>query len=581
MQVIKLLDLLEINAPVGRIMKPDRIVVFYGTNTGTAEEYAERLAQSILKTGYENVTLWNCLERDLAELSSNTLILGIISTAGTGNMPSSFVKSWNTLKKRTMPSLNRLKFALFGLGDGNYGENFCKAGRLLHSRLKQLGAQPIVPLGVGDVQAPEGHDNAFLPWLKMLLNSLELKEDSIICLRPSVLVKEVAKNSVSKNREDDNARVTLCERITHESHFQDVRKVSFRLDPKISFSPGDVAVIKPKNDPEAVRLAKTILSNLVSDYPQNDEAYLALLPNRPDAKIKHETCLALSELLSDVLDLNRPPPQHKLAYLQNFVGNKPDDMYSKKLKELGTDLDLYNLYVWRPKRTILEVLKDFSPVLSFTVSDLFDIFTVIQARHFSIASSPTEPYVSLCVARVQYKTNIVDKERVGLGSRYLCDLKNGTSLSVGIVGGSIALPNLIPPDAHFIFLCSGTGIAPIRSMLIWLRDTHTHILNQCWLIQGCRYIDKDALFHQELSALNLHRYTLKGSRDAKPVQYLQHMILENKKELAEWILHKNAHVTLSGHNRLPSLIREALQGFLPAGHVRDMERHGRFQHETW
>ena len=61
-------------------------------------------------------------------------------------------------------------------------------------------------------------------------------------------------------------------------------------------------------------------------------------------------------------------------------------MYKEKFSELINDTDLYLEYVWRPRRTTMEVLTDFANVLEFSINDLFDMFPQMKPRQFSIAS---------------------------------------------------------------------------------------------------------------------------------------------------------------------------------------------------
>lgn len=58
-----------------------------------------------------------------------------------------------------------------GLGDSSYAKyNF--AAKRLHKRLLQLGAQMMIPLGLGDDQHDLGYDAAVDPWIDTLWNEL-------------------------------------------------------------------------------------------------------------------------------------------------------------------------------------------------------------------------------------------------------------------------------------------------------------------------------------------------------------------------------------------------------------------------
>src|ERR1700674_4993371 len=77
-------------------------------------------------------------------------------------------------------------------------------------------------------------------------------------------------------------------------------------------------------------------------------------------------------------------------------------------------------------------------------------------RAYSIASPPAEDNrFALCLNRVQE----------GFMSNFLCDMKEGDEISCqGPFGDFI----LRPPLRDTIFIATGTGIAPLRSMLHWL-----------------------------------------------------------------------------------------------------------------
>jgi ferredoxin-NADP reductase len=110
-------------------------------------------------------------------------------------------------------------------------------------------------------------------------------------------------------------------------------------------------------------------------------------------------------------------------------------------------------------------------------------------RAYSIASSPSENNrFALCLNRVQD----------GFMSNFLCDMKEGDEIRCqGPFGDFI----LRPPLRDTIFIATGTGIAPFRSMLHWLlADPTRHQNKQLWLVFGNR-TEKDIYYHDEFLAL--------------------------------------------------------------------------------
>jgi len=110
-------------------------------------------------------------------------------------------------------------------------------------------------------------------------------------------------------------------------------------------------------------------------------------------------------------------------------------------------------------------------------------------RAYSIASPPDEgSRFALCLNRVQD----------GFMSNFLCDMKEGNEISAqGPFGDFI----LRPPMRDTIFIATGTGIAPFRSMLHWLlADPSRHENRQLWLLFGSRS-EQDIYYHQEFLRL--------------------------------------------------------------------------------
>jgi ferredoxin-NADP reductase len=110
-------------------------------------------------------------------------------------------------------------------------------------------------------------------------------------------------------------------------------------------------------------------------------------------------------------------------------------------------------------------------------------------RAYSIASAPSENgHFAFCLNRVQD----------GFMSNHLCSLNEGATIAFqGPFGDFI----LRPPLRDTVFIATGTGIAPFRSMLHWLlaeRDRHRG--HQFWLLFGARR-EQDIYYREEFENL--------------------------------------------------------------------------------
>jgi CDP-4-dehydro-6-deoxyglucose reductase len=113
-------------------------------------------------------------------------------------------------------------------------------------------------------------------------------------------------------------------------------------------------------------------------------------------------------------------------------------------------------------------------------------------RSYSIASAPTgQPMFELCISRLPGGR---------AGKYFFDDVEVGTPLKMKKPGGTFILP---PPEKAptLVLICTGTGIAPFRSMIQHI-DAH-HLwpgYQKVHLIFGCRHVE-DILFFDEWQQL--------------------------------------------------------------------------------
>ena len=109
-------------------------------------------------------------------------------------------------------------------------------------------------------------------------------------------------------------------------------------------------------------------------------------------------------------------------------------------------------------------------------------------RHYSIASPPDGNEIEIVVVRVEG----------GEGTRYLFEeVKEGTRVPLRGPLGKFTLPEKL--DRDICFVCTGTGVAPFRSMLwhIYRKDIPHQNL---YLVFGTRYMH-EILYYEEFRKL--------------------------------------------------------------------------------
>jgi ferredoxin-NADP reductase len=173
-------------------------------------------------------------------------------------------------------------------------------------------------------------------------------------------------------------------------------------------------------------------------------------------------------------------------------------------------------------------------------------------RAYSIASPPRGNQFALCLNRVQD----------GYMSNYLCSMREGEEISFqGPFGDFI----LHPPMRDTIFIATGTGIAPFRSMLHWLFEKSApprHENRGLWLLFGVR-TQSDLYYDDEFKMLavehsNFH-YVPTLSRADDSWRGERGYVQEHVKEIVA--ARSDMHAYICGLDRMVSANRELLKSF--------------------
>lgn len=579
-------------------MDQRRLLILYGSQTGTAQDTAERIGRE----GYRRLFSPVVLPMDdypKSDFIKESLVVVVCATTGQGEEPDNMKQFWRFLLRKNLPSnsLTGMKYAVVGLGDSSY-QKFNFVAKKLHRRLSQLGATSILPLALADDQHDLGADAVINPWLVSLWETLV----GIYPLPPNVKIKD-SELLPSKfmvrftDREDDgidglnittrNVLVKLIanEKVTAADHFQDVRLLKFdNVDAKLVYKPGDVLMVQPSNMRDSIDEFVRLL-NL------EPERRIVLTSNDSNVPVPEffKTPRTVRECVERFLDIDSVPRRYFFELLSYFTTSELEKDKLLEFCSASGQQDMYD-YCIRPKRTIVETLQDFPVARGNVPFDyLFDLVPQIKPRAFSIASSraahPDE--IQLLVAVVSYTTRL-KKPRRGLCSTWLSQLGVGDHVPVWIRGGSIRFPS---SSAPVVMVGPGTGVAPFRSYVSQRAESR---IGGNVLVFGCRSKKKDFYFEDEWSQLeerNLVRLITAFSRDQEDKVYVQHRLIENA-DLVWNLLNQNAYFFIAGNaKQMPLDVMQSLKEIIRTqgdkteneaeSFVKELERTQRLQTETW
>jgi sulfite reductase (NADPH) flavoprotein alpha-component len=506
------------------VVAPSAWLIFYATETGNSRRVAESLAERSREAGLA-VELHDLRDYRPKTLSKVENALFVVATHGIGEAPDGsemFFEYWFSDKA---PRLEQLNYSILALGDSSYAD-FCEMGKMLDTRLQELGARAVVER----VDCDLDFDAHAANWGdKVVKHAVDHLEADLTVRTP--YLRPVSQVTLFTRERPFNAEVLTNHKITGDGSSKDVRHIELNLQGSgLNYLPGDSLGVVPQNPPELVEA--------VLDSVRLDGAEQVVIDGKS---------IALSEVLTqhkEITVLNRPfleavAPEHE--NLQRIVADRD------KLAEY------FNT------RQLIDVIGDYRK--RWQAQEFVDALRKLTPRLYSIASSldanPDEAHLTVAVVRYEQ----FGRSHWGSASNFL-------------IGGAESVPVYVEPNDHFrlpaegdtpvIMIGAGTGVAPYRAFVEHRREHGQRGDN--WLVFGDRNLSTDFLYQIEWL-----RYRKDGtlkcldvafSRDQQDKIYVQQRILEQAKRVYSW-LERGAHIYVCGDAaRMAGDVNEALLAVL-------------------
>ena len=498
------------------------ITILFASQTGNSQKIAHKLASAIQDEN-NTVTVASTADFKVNNLKKLDHLFIVASTHGEGEPPDNAISFYEYLHSKRAPQLNDVKYSVLSLGDTSY-EFFCKTGIDFDERLKALGATAIVPRVDCDVDFEEAANG----WIEQVKAAIATTSASTV-VKPTSPISNI-NNEYSRNHP---FYAEVLEKINLNGRGSNKETIHLELSLEgsgITYEPGDVLAIVPRNNEQVVDL-------LVSALNFDGTTTVSI----------NGTSLSLKEALFD-LDITALS-KTLLAKFVPFTSNE-------QLAKLVEDREQLKDFVYG--RDVIDIVETFGP-WTWTAQQFVEQLRKIPAREYSISSSygayPEEVHVT--IGKVFYEQE----------GRYREGVVSGDVASNVEVGDQLAVyvkqnPNfkLPQPTTPIIMIGAGTGIAPFRSFLQEREEQGAE--GKSWLFFGDQHFVTDFLYQVEwqnwLKNDVLTNINVAFSRDQKEKVYVQHRLLENAKELYEWI-EQGAIVYLCGDEKtLGHSVQEAL-----------------------
>ncbi|TYZ59896.1 hypothetical protein PybrP1_009209 [[Pythium] brassicae (nom. inval.)] len=562
-----------------------RVAILFGSQTGTAEGFAEVLKKEGRKHGFAAHAL-DLEEYDAAEqLAKETCVIFVLATYGEGDPTDNAVPFIKWLKDpagelaAAGAPFAGVNFTVFGLGNRQY-EHYNMIGRLVDERMEQLGAKRMFHYGEGDDDASLDED--FEDWKETLWKDAPECEYACEEIRAGVAEQLLAQARSSDVRMKPSTKhfftstpvkVVVNRELRQSTAGGSTVHLEFDLrDTGLTYLTADNLAALPENLPSTVeRLARRLGYDLAQ--------WVRLSPTDADAKgeLPFPSPCTIETILTRYLGINGAPrkdPLRQLAYYARDPAERARLLFlaSKEGK------DAYQQWVLDAERSYVDVLEHFASVQRVPLAALVELVPFLAPRYYTISSSslvnPQRVHVTVSV--IQHATPD-GREFRGVASTYLAGLaplgahddakamkkresrpgEQGAkaprvwpSARIFIRASTFRLP--ADPATPIVMVGPGTGIAPMRAFLHERAQQKARgaAVGPAVLFFGCRRRDEDFIYADELEQFEaqgvLTQLHLAFSRQQQEKVYVQHLLAQHGAAVWDLVHHQNAHIYVCG-----------------------------------
>ncbi|HET7888318.1 MAG TPA: cytochrome P450 [Bradyrhizobium sp.] len=520
------------------------LLVLYGSNLGTAEELATRVADLAEVNGF--ATTLAPLDDYVGKLPAKGGVL-IFCASYNGAAPDNatrFVK-WlgSGLPKDAFAGL---RYAVFGCGNSDWAATYQSIPRLIDEELAAHGGRSVYTRGEGDARGDL--DGEFESWFAKLapLATKEFgiessfsrsAEDeplySIEPVAPSVSNVVVALGGAAPMQIIANTE--LQNKTGPNPSQRSTRHIEVQLPPGASYRVGDHLSVVPRNDPALVDSVARRLGFLPSD-----QIRLQVAEGRR-AQLPAGEAISVGRLLAEFVELQQVATRKQIQIMSEHTRcpvTKP-----KLLSFVGEDAasgERYRNEILGKRKSVFDLLEE-HPACELPLHVYLEMLSLLAPRYYSISSSP-----SLDASRCSITVAVVEGPAVsgrgiykGICSNFLAGRRAGETIYATLRETKAGFRLPADPAVPIIMIGPGTGLAPFRGFLQERAALKAKgsTLGPAMLFFGCRHPEQDYLYAEELKAFAAEGITdlyTAFSRGDGPKTYVQNLIAAQKDKV--WAL---------------------------------------------
>ncbi|GLI79006.1 hypothetical protein PoHVEF18_007328 [Penicillium ochrochloron] len=582
-------------------------VIFYGSQTGTAEDYASRLAKEGsqrfgLKTMVADIEDYDY--ENLDKFPEDKVAFFVLATYGEGEPTDNAVEFYQFFTGDDVAfesgaaaedsPLSSLKYVAFGLGNNTY-EHYNAMVRQVDAAFTKLGAQRIGTAGEGDDGAGTMEED-FLAWKEpmwaALTEAMGLQERESV-YEPVFCVSE----DDEKSPEDESVYLgepTSAHRdgqpkgpySAHnpyiapivESHelftVKDRNCLHMEISiagSNLSYQTGDHIAIWPTN-------AGAEVDRFLQVFGLENKRHSVINVKGIDvtAKVPIPTPTTYDAAVRYYMEVCAPVSRQFVSTLAAFA---PDEETKAEIVRLGNDKDYFHEKITNQCFNIAQALQSITtkPFNAVPFSLLIEGLNKLQPRYYSISSSSAVQKDKISITAVVESVRLPGASHMvkGVTTNYLLALKqkqnndaspdahgltyeitgprnkyDGIHVPVHVRHSNFKLPS--DPTKPIIMVGPGTGVAPFRGFIQERAALAAkgEKVGTTVLFFGCRKRDEDFIYQDEFKTYQEQmgdslKIITAFSREGSQKVYVQHRLKENA-ELVSELLKQKANFYVCG-----------------------------------
>ncbi|KAL5047173.1 hypothetical protein BDW71DRAFT_214122 [Aspergillus fruticulosus] len=598
------------------------IVVFWGSQSGTAESFAHRLAREITLRFGQNTLMADLSDYDptsIAEIPSSKLAIFILSTYGEGDPADNTVEFWDWLNsndrnaEKKQKQFSGLRYFAFGLGNSNYKFYNRVIDRVVEV-LDEHGANALLPVSRAN-DATGSTQEDFISWKETLFaffrESLGFTQSELV-YQPTISIKTddtIEPSALHRGKPRHSPSpvaipISGIRQLFEPSSDRNCLHIDLDISttPDVVYKTGDHLAVWPSNPDEEVNLLLHMLGR-----SHEAETPISIAPiEDADAegvakKVPSPTTLLV--LLRHYLEITAQLPRDILASLAPFA---PTNEAKSFLTELANNKEAYAKFTRRNHLTLARVLAasstDKHQWTSLPLTYILETLPPLQPRYYSISSSSVVSPRKISLTVLVLCTPLPDNTAIsvpGVTSTYLLSLADSPQTQP--IKNTI-LPiytNTLLPLTHdsssdgrrkilahlrrspfklprlqttpLILIAAGTGLAPFRAFIAERRQLLKigREVGDMLLFFGCRSPEEDYIYKDELSEMEgafggklriVTAFSRYGPRSERG--YVQDRVLEHKNEVREMLVSQRGNLYICGRAGMAREVERRVTGFL-------------------